>query len=119
MKTFFFLLATAVSFGCMAEETPLPPSAKTTPIHVLLSPSCPLSPVWVEATVSEKIENDTYFIQDTSKSMILFLPTDELAATPLTVGSHILIYGTVDISPVTSAKNELYAEKIIFPQCKN
>jgi hypothetical protein len=47
--------------------------------------------------------------------MILFLPTDDLMNIALAPGMEVLIFGTVDPSPVHPSKNELYAETILLP----
>ena len=112
-KLLLSLLGTVLlSSGFLQGE--LLPQSSLTAIEILRSARCPKTPVWVKATIQEALDTDTYMIEDSSGSILLFLPTEELEATPLQVGNNVLIYGKVDISPVRPEKNELYAEKIIL-----
>lgn len=94
-------------------EAPSTQTPSLTAIAILRSSRCPKTAVWVQATVREIVDTDTYIVADASGSILLFLPTEELEAIHLEEGTSILVYGKVDISPVKPEKNELYAEKII------
>jgi uncharacterized protein YdeI (BOF family) len=112
MKSFIIVVAVSLSPHLFSADTPSSPN--TVPIQVLHTALCPRSNIWVEGSVSKKLDTDTYVINDTDSSIILFLPTEELAATPLPIGAKILVFGTVDISPLNPTRNELYAEKVII-----
>jgi hypothetical protein len=85
-----------------------------TAIGILSSSLCPKGYVWARGKVTEDIDSDAYTIEDSTGKILLFLPTDELEALPIKVGTYVLVYGKVDISPVRPEKNELYAEKVIL-----
>ena len=112
MKKFLFL-----AFVCLTELAySAPPDVNNplTAVGVLRSSYCPKGTVWVQARVKEAVDDDAYTIEDSTGEILLFLPTDELAALPIKIGMRILVYGTVDISQVRPEKNELYAEKVIL-----
>jgi len=90
-------------------------SVFTIPVQRLVSTTPPREPIWVRAHIAYKTDDDTYLIEDKTGSITLFLPTDDLMALELSSGMEVLIYGKLDISPVTPKKNELYAEKILLP----
>jgi hypothetical protein len=100
---------TALSF-CGQPEANCPLTA----IGVLTSSFCPKTNVWIQGTVKEALDSDTYIIEDSSGKIVLFLSTDELEALPVKVGGRLLVYGHVDLSPVRPEKNELYAEKVFL-----
>ncbi len=89
-----------------------------TPIQALTSSGAPKDLVWVHATVINTDEEDTPIIQDKTGKILLFLPTDDLLALKIPLGSEIYVLGRVDISPVHPSKNEFYAERIIFAEKK-
>lgn len=112
MKPYFLIALICLSGHVFAAEQPVNPPV--TAISILRSSLCPKGPVWVQGVVKEALDTDTYTIADPSGSIILFLPTEELEALPIKEGMHLLIYGTIDISPIKPEKNELYAEKVLF-----
>ena len=91
-------------------------TVSNTPIGLLISPRCPVADLWVEATIQEQTGEDTYLIYDETGSITLFLPSEELLQLRLCPQMRLLIYGTVDISPIDSHRNELYAQKIFLAQ---
>ena len=114
MQRFFFiaLLACATLAG-----TPLPKQGSLKPpsvisIGLLCSSLPPQGGVWVRATLLKRTGEDTFVIRDSTGQITLFLPTDTLIALDLTEGTEVLVYGTLDISPVKPEKNELYADQI-------
>jgi uncharacterized protein YdeI (BOF family) len=112
----FFLFACTTTFvleGVAPKKATS--SVLTIPIQALVSTTPPKEPIWIRAQIAYKTDDDTYLIQDKTGQITLFLPTDDLIALELTSGMEVLIYGKLDISPVTPKKNEFYAEKILLP----
>lgn len=85
------------------------------PVGALTSTFPPQGAIWVRATIIEQTGEDTYLIKDRTGQITLFLPTDSLMSLDLHPGMDILIYGTVDVSPVRPDKNEFYAERVLLP----
>lgn len=90
-------------------------SVPEVPIQSLRSFSPPKEAIWVKGKILTQTSDDTFIIQDASGQIILFLPTDELLNLTLTPGMEVLVLGKIDISNVSSSKNELYAERILLP----
>ena len=100
--------------------TLIPPQRATTsvpevPVAALRSTYPPHDQVWVRAKIIEQTDNDTFVIEDRTGKIVLFLPNDDLLSLSLHPGMEILIFGTVDVSPVVPEKNEFYAERILLP----
>ncbi len=103
---------------CIA--TVVPPERATAnvsevPVAALSSSFPPRGAIWVRAKIIQQTDDDTYLIQDQTGRITLFLPLESLLSLGLHPGMEILIYGTVDVSPVTPEKNEFYAERILLP----
>ena len=110
----YSLIGTLLSAGDVPlERAPAPVSE--VPVAALTSTYPPHGTIWVRATVSEQTGEDTFLIKDQTGQITLFLPTDSLMQLALYPGMEILIYGTVDVSPVRPDKNEFYAERIVLP----
>jgi uncharacterized protein YdeI (BOF family) len=95
-----------------------PQKAKETvsvvPIKRLISISPPTGGVWIQGTIEEVIDADTFIIQDNTAKIILFLPDQSLTLIKLDPQMEVLAFGKVDISTVSPKKNEFYAEKILL-----
>jgi len=85
------------------------------PVGALRSSSPPLGAIWIRAQIVEQIDDDIFLIKDRTGQITLFLPTENLMSLDLHPGMEILIYGTIDVSPVKPEKNEFYAERILLP----
>ncbi len=85
------------------------------PVAALKSSFPPKEAIWVRVHIVQQTDDDTYLIQDRTGDITLFLPTERLVLLDLRPGMEVLVYGTVDVSPVNPEKNELYAEKILLP----
>ena len=112
-----FVLCTCF-LGNLTALTP-PPHAKEAvlevPVAALSSSHPPQGFVWVRAKIMLQTEDDTYLIKDSTGQITLFLPDDNLLSIELIPGMEILVYGSVDVSPVKPEKNEFYAEQILLP----
>jgi uncharacterized protein YdeI (BOF family) len=86
------------------------------PVGALCSTNPPRGQIWVRATLGQRTEDDTFVLRDSTGQATLFLSTDALMALDLYQGMEILVFGTIDVSPVTPEKNELYAEQIYLPR---
>jgi uncharacterized protein YdeI (BOF family) len=102
----------------VAAPVPEQGSIKPSPlisIGVLCSSIPPQGQFWVRATLLKRTGEDTFILRDYTGQITLFLPTDALMALDLHEGMDILVFGTLDISPVKPEKNELYADQIYLP----
>jgi uncharacterized protein YdeI (BOF family) len=114
----FSLIGTPLSAGSVQPERAASPVPEI-PVAALTSSFPPQGPVWVHATILEQTGDDTFLIKDRTGQILLFLPTDNLLSLDLRPGIEIVIYGTVDVNPVRSEKNEFYAERILLPPKRN
>ena len=115
-----FGICASVMCGTTLMAALVPPERATSavaevPVGALVSSYPPKGTIWVRATIAQQTGDDTYLIKDRSGQITLFLPTDNLMALDLRPGMEILIYGTLDVSPVRPDKNEFYAERILLP----
>ena len=109
----FFIGTTSYSAAIVPERVAT--AVSEVPVVALLSSYPPKGTIWVKAKIIQQTDDDTYLIQDQTGQITLFLPTDKLLSLELHPGMEILIYGTVDVSPVNPGKNEFYAERILLP----
>jgi uncharacterized protein YdeI (BOF family) len=113
----------ALCGGLLCDELVPPPRATAAvpaiPLSSLRSTSPQKEPVWIRVTIVEQTDDDTYLVQDVTGQITLFLSVDSLLSLELKPGMEILVYGTLDISPVSSSKNEFYAERILLPPLLN
>ena len=117
IKQFVSLSACTILFTTTFAATPLPEQGSITPsplapVGILCSSIPPQGPIWVRAKLLKRTGEDTFILCDSTGQITLFLPTDALMALDLQEGMEVLVYGTLDISPVRPEKNELYADKI-------
>jgi uncharacterized protein YdeI (BOF family) len=110
---FFFIGTHSYSIAAAPERATT--AVSEVPVAALRSSYPPKGTVWVRAKIVQQTDDDTYLIQDRTGQITLFLPTDKLLSLELHPGMEILIYGTVDISPVNPGKNEFYAERVLLP----
>lgn len=113
-----FIWGVLISVTLIATPVPEQGSIKPSPLFrvgALCSSSPPRGPLWVRGTLLERTGDDTFILRDSTGQVILFLPTDALMALDLSQGMEILVFGTLDVSPVKPEKNELYAEQIYLP----
>lgn len=118
VRSFFLISCTVLSSFCYSTMTAPERAAAAVPevpVGALCSANPPPGRIWVRAQIVEQTDDDLFLIKDRTGQITLFLPTDNLMSLELRPEMEILIYGTVDISPVTPAKNEFYAERILLP----
>lgn len=120
MRRFISICICAILVTAFLTAAPVPEqgSIKPSPLYPVgaLCTSCPPhGAIWVRATLHQRTGEDTFILRDSSGQITLFLPTDEMMALDLYQGMEILVFGTLDISPVKPEKNELYAERIYLP----